>query len=236
MPAGKHGRGRVQGNKRSEIIQAALHCFTRKGYNNTTMDDIVARSGLSKGTLYWYFESKEELFQAALLSIFEGFGEDVLSMLDRCETATEKLRCMGQGTAAFSESVGGYFGLFLEFWVSRPNRDEINKVWYELLEEYKVILSVIVEEGIEAGEFRPVDVESLVWVLMASYDGLAAYASFVADLDLQRISQAFTDVILKGLTFDSEESAPPVLSKVDGISSHTTSRDPSKENSRSGGA
>ena len=45
----------VSEERRGQIIEAALACFTRKGYANTTIDDIVAESGLSKGAIYWYF-------------------------------------------------------------------------------------------------------------------------------------------------------------------------------------
>jgi AcrR family transcriptional regulator len=199
-PSDKQASGRRRAERRRDIITAALRCFTRHGYNNTTMDDIVDESGLSKGTLYWYFEGKEDLFEASLLSVFEGFEENVLATMSRCETATEKLRCLGEGAAAFGESVGGYFGLFLEYWVSRPQRAEANTVWLDLLEEYKAVLTGIIDEGVEAGEFRAVGAERLVWALMATYDGLAAYGAFIADLDLSEIGRTFTDVMLQGLT------------------------------------
>jgi len=200
-------QSRGRGDRRQEIVEAALTCFSRRGYNKTTMDDIVAESGLSKGTLYWYFDSKEELFEGALLSIFEGFGEDVRATLQTCDSATEKLRALSRGTAAFSESVGGYFSLFLEFWVSRPHPDEAARVWYELLEEYKGVLTAIVHEGVEKGEFRPVDTENLVWALMATYDGLAAYAEFVPDLDVASASETAIEVVLEGLRCSPVEKA-----------------------------
>jgi len=50
--------------RRQQILSAAMNCFLAKGYHRATMDDIVAESGLSKGTLYWYFKSKKELFLA----------------------------------------------------------------------------------------------------------------------------------------------------------------------------
>lgn len=50
------------------------------------------------------------------------------------------------------------------------------------------------------------DAESLVWSMTAAYDGLAAYAGFVPDLDLHHISLKYVDVVLNGLTADSEHS------------------------------
>jgi len=193
-------RGRRE--RRQEIIEAALGCFSRRGYNKTTMDDIVAESNLSKGTLYWYFDSKEDLFEAALLSLFDDFGENVMAILETCDTATEKLRTLGRGAAAFSDSVEGYFSLFLEFWASLSDPGQADKVWYDLLEEVKVILTAIIDEGIQNGEFRSVDAESLVWALMATYDGLAAYTGFVSELDVTNVSHTFVEILLNGLAID----------------------------------
>lgn len=62
-------RPNVSAERRAQIIRAALACFMRKGYNNTTMNDIVAESGLSKGAIYWYFESKDDLLRSAILAL-----------------------------------------------------------------------------------------------------------------------------------------------------------------------
>src|ERR1700748_526826 len=47
-----------------EILEAALACFSEKGFAATRMDDIAARAGITKGTIYLYFESKEAVFKA----------------------------------------------------------------------------------------------------------------------------------------------------------------------------
>jgi AcrR family transcriptional regulator len=49
-----------------EILDAALSCFAAKGYDKTTMDDIVEEAGLTKGGIYWYFKSKRDIFLALL--------------------------------------------------------------------------------------------------------------------------------------------------------------------------
>ncbi len=189
----------VSAERRAQIIQAALACFTRAGYNNTTMDDIVAESGLSKGSLYWYFESKDDLFIAALASLFTDLGEDALAAMTRGPTAEAKLRAALHVALNFSQTAEGFFGLLLEFWVSSPHREKAGESWIGLLMEYKDVLTEIVEEGVQSGEFRPVDAESLVWAMMAAYDGLAAYVMFAPDLDLERISEVFVETLLQGM-------------------------------------
>ncbi len=188
-------------DRRRQIIKAALACFTRKGYNKTTMDDIVVESGLSKGTLYWYFKSKEDLFQSAVLSFFEdAFGDAALAPLTKCTTATEKLRFLAQVMAGLGELARGLFTLFLEFWASSTRREEAAQLWADLLIQYQGLLADIVQEGIANGEFRPVDAEELTWAMMATYDGLAAYLMLMPDLNLEQISNAFVETLLNGLS------------------------------------
>jgi AcrR family transcriptional regulator len=177
-----------------------MEAFTHHGYHGTTMDDIAARSGTSKGTLYWYFESKEELFETMVLELFdEAFGEEALAELARYPTATQKLRALAQSMVAFVQEVHGLFNLFLEFWASSSHRDQAAALWMDLLAQYKDMVTQIVEAGIEAGEFHPVDAEALVWALLATYDGLAAYWMLEPALDLQRINETYLETILRGL-------------------------------------
>jgi AcrR family transcriptional regulator len=192
-------RADVSAERRAQIIQAALACFTRKGYNNTSMDDIVEESGMSKGSLYWYFKSKDDLFEAALMSFFTTFGEEAFTALEQSPTASAKLRALGDQMTYFVKAAEGLFNLFLEFWASSAHRAEAGQLWGGLLKEFEGIIVGIIEEGVRQGEFKPVDADQLVWAMMAAYDGLAAYVMLIPNLDIARISQAFIETLLKGL-------------------------------------
>lgn len=191
---------------RERILQSALKCFLRKGYNKTTMDDIVAESNLSKGTLYWYFDSKKELFNAALMSVAEELSQGTTEIQDSYPTASDKLRAISQAAVEIGEEFTGFFSLFLEFWASSSRREELGHVWLDLLEEYQDAIADIIEEGIASGEFRPVDADSLVWALLAAYDGMAAYLMLKPELNLAQINEAFTDVLIKGLLADGDST------------------------------
>jgi TetR/AcrR family transcriptional repressor of uid operon len=192
--------------RRGDIIRAAQTCFLRQGYHNTTMDDIVAESGLSKGSLYWYFDSKDALFAAVLESFLETFGQESLAVLAQHESAADKLRAGAALLATFTTEAEGLFGLFLEFWAQSPHRLESSQLWAHMLVEYREIVAGVIEQGIRSGEFKQVDARQLVWALMATYDGLAAYAMLMPDLDLGQISQAFIETVLTGLCAEEGSS------------------------------
>jgi AcrR family transcriptional regulator len=172
------------------------------------MDNIVAESGLSKGTLYWYFDSKDDLFIAATTSVLEAFGVDSLEALTECETATEKLYALADEIVKLWAKVEGLFSLFVEFWTQSAHREEASKFWFGMLSEYQQIVVAIIEEGVGSGEFRPVDADALVWSILAAYDGLAVYGTLAPDIDLAHVCHVFTDTLVQGLQPPHENNHP----------------------------
>jgi AcrR family transcriptional regulator len=77
--------------RRNQILDAATKVFVRLGFQHARMDDIVEESGLSKGTLYWYFKSKEDIINAILRRLFAGALESLESLLEAEGTVSERL-------------------------------------------------------------------------------------------------------------------------------------------------
>jgi AcrR family transcriptional regulator len=185
--------------RRQQILKAALTVFSEQGFHASNVSDVAAAAGVSQGTIYWYFDSKEDLFTAAVLSYFDAFGRDALAALEGPETCAGKMRALGRSMAGLAEGAGGLFTLFLEYWASSARRDEVGQLWAGVLTEYKDAIVTILEEGVRCGEFRPVQADPLVWAVMAAYDGLAAYTLLVPDLDLAAISEVLVETLLEGL-------------------------------------
>jgi TetR/AcrR family fatty acid metabolism transcriptional regulator len=196
-------REQVREERRKQILEAALAVFSQKGYHATNVSDVAAQAGVSQGTIYWYFDSKDDLFQAAIYAAFLDFGEGALAPLAECTTAAEKLQAMAKSMEDFADVAEGLFMLFLGYLASSDRREESAKLWIDLLVQYKDVVVAVIEQGIRDGEFRPVDAEGLVWALLAAYDGLAAYVMFMPEMDLKRVNRAFVDTLLQGLKAES---------------------------------
>jgi AcrR family transcriptional regulator len=200
--------------RRKQILDAALTVFLGKGFHATNVSDVAAEAGVSQGTIYWYFESKDELFHAALMSAFMDFGEGTLVALAECSTAADKMLALAGSMESLADMAEGLFMLFLGYWSSSERREESAQIWVDLLVEYKDVVVAIMEEGIGNGEFKPIDADALGWALLAAYDGLAAYAVIMPELDFERISRAFIKTLLAGLLVDGQE--PPSRLRVGG--------------------
>ncbi len=199
-------REQLREERRRQILDAALVVFTQKGFHAANVSDVAAQAGVSQGTIYWYFDSKEELLTAALLSFFAQFGEQTMAALGQCHTASDKLRALGRSMEDFASEAEGLFTLFLSYWTSSSKREEAGQLWVDLLVQYKDVVVDIIEEGVRNGEFRPVDAEPLVWAVMAAYDGLAAYVVLMPDIDLKRVNQVFVETLLQGLKAGPQEA------------------------------
>jgi len=192
-------REQLREERRKQILAAALAVFSEKGFHGANVSDVAAQAGVSQGTIYWYFESKEELVSATILSFVEEMAEGALAVTRMGDTSADKLRALATSMEGLAVPGSRLFSIFLEFWASSPRREQAAALWMDLLAEFKDVFVALVEEGIETGEFRPVDAEGVVWAIMAAYDGLAAYAMLKPDLDVAGASQAFTDALLQGL-------------------------------------
>ncbi|MDO8421939.1 MAG: helix-turn-helix domain-containing protein [Parvibaculum sp.] len=81
--AAKSASGKMQGEKPGIILDAALELFRQYGYRRTSMEDIAGAANVAKGTLYIYFKSKDELFEALARRLAEQVGLNVREVLAR---------------------------------------------------------------------------------------------------------------------------------------------------------
>lgn len=183
-----------------QILQAALTCFADKGYHKATMDDIVAESGLSKGTLYWHFKSKKDLF----ISLVEWFMLEMSEEISHAWTdemsAADKIRTMALVSIESSEQLLPFFKVFLDFWAQTSEDEQLLQIFDEMIERFQHQLAEIIEEGIASGEFRSVDISRLSLALFGMLDALFLYKTLLGDrVDMRGSAEAALDVMIEGL-------------------------------------
>lgn len=182
--------------RREQILHAAFSCFADKGYHATRMDDLVRASGLSKGSLYWHFRSKEEVF----LALFDSFaaelygewdaaahsGADALDVLRReCEIAVEILSNDRMGLLAWAE--------FLNHPTARQRMGEIYQT-------ARSKLGTIIERGRAEGSLREgPPCEEVAGALVGTIEGLLLQWLMDPDFALKRHVDSAWEVLMGGL-------------------------------------
>lgn len=159
--------------RKTHILMAALTCFARKGYYQTTMDDIVKEAGLSKGGVYVHFDSKRELF----LTLSDWAMDETRlsqSLTISGETAYEKLvNSLDRMAVAITSPVFREMSpLLLDMWLQNVHDPDFKQVLAGQYVQFRQPLIQIIEGGIADGLFKPVDAASLANILLATFDGL----------------------------------------------------------------
>lgn len=191
--------------RRIEIVDAALKVFARDGFALSKMDKVAEEAGISKGTLYLYFESKDALF--------EGMVKDkMLPLLERLQSEMMEAGDDLSASEMLSVQMRFFYRNVLNterrhimrlIMAEGPNYPHIAKFYYDtVLSRGKAAFQAIINYGIERGEFRPVDGHGLMQVAMAG--GLvAALWKTVFDpfepLDLDAYCETHIDMLLAGL-------------------------------------
>lgn len=191
----------VSTERRRQIFEAALRCLGRKGYYLTTMDDIVVESGLSKGALYWYFDSKKALFISLLGDFMSPMGQDLQAIAaDQAMTAAQKMKAMLAYFRAQSDGMIEFFGLVIEAWAQTHFDDDVQQLTRDLYKPYQALMEGILAEGVARGEFRQVDAAATSAVILTLFDGLTlALGAGMIDQDPDALMEAAGVLVLRGL-------------------------------------
>lgn len=154
---------------RERILDAAIEVFSQKGYHNTRMDDIVDAAHASKGSIYFHFPSKEDIF-LGLVDKFASLLEKRLQSV--IEHETSGIQRVQTALTVCVETFGSYQGLAKIFLVQAVGLGQAFEVKREQIKErFALIIQAQIEQAIAEGEIPPLDAETAAHVWMgALYD------------------------------------------------------------------
>jgi len=195
----------------AELISAALDLFVERGFSATRLEDVAARAGVSKGTLYLYFPSKEDLFKAVVRGGIVPAIERAEKLLNEHQgNADTLIRDMVKGwwVSVGSTRLGGIPKLMIS---ESRNFPELTQFYFrEVISRVHRLVAAAVQRGIDSGEFRPVNVEYVKRLVIAPLWLLTVWRfSFdyceSNELDPFMYLDSHLDLILRGL--ENEEAA-----------------------------
>lgn len=201
MPKPKFRRRKEE--RPAEITRAALAAFAEKGYAATRITDVARRAGVSKGLLYLYFRTKEELFKAVVKSV-------VSPKIDALRTAIEKTDLSAE------EYLRGPFLDFARKVPKSPARilirlmiaegprhpDLTSWYWENVVAHGIAALRRLIRRGVDNGEFRPSALEEFPHLLIAPVLMSTAWMLVFDpqhELDTDRFIEAHLDLMLKAI-------------------------------------
>jgi AcrR family transcriptional regulator len=157
---------------RTHLLEAAVRLFGRQGYEASSVAEICAAAGVSKGAFYHHFPSKHEVFMQLLENWLKVLDIQLFASRASQRTTPEALREMAGMASGIFEVAGGRLHMFLEFW-SQANRDPV--VWEATIapfRRYQAFFTSFFENGITEGSLKPVDAQNAGRVALALAIGL----------------------------------------------------------------
>jgi len=190
-------REREKIQRRQDILHSAADVFAQEGFEKASLDEIAAKCELSKSALYYYFSSKEELYQSVLTEGYQYF----LSIIDQARgnlSARRSIKYIIQSLMEIMQSNSSFFKIImqekmLEF-MGLPSH------FHSVVEQQQDMIAGrihdIFQKGIDKGEVRDYDAELLVLIMFGMVHSCTLCKKRTPDLGAETI----TDILFDGVT------------------------------------
>ena len=199
-----------------ELLAAALELFIERGFSATRSEDVAARAGVSKGTLYLYYPSKEELLKAVVRENLGSLIAEGSDIAGDFEGDTQQLLALLLHT--WWERIGDTpaSGIFKIILTEMGNFPDFARFYMEeVIEPGKALFTRVLQRGIDAGELRQVNLPETVHVLIFPMLMLCLHRHSIgchlpneAALDPHSFIDTHVDVVVNGVRRRSKVKAP----------------------------
>lgn len=164
-------RSDVSEERKNQILDAATEVFVHKGFDKARMDDIVDETGLSKGTLYWYFKSKSDIIIAILDRIFQTEFDQLETRKAVDTSATEAIWQFTEMAIKDFTKMIHLMPVAYEFLALAFRNKYVQKALKQYFNRYMDILVPIIQRGIDSGEFSRVNAQEAAIAAGAIFEG-----------------------------------------------------------------
>ena len=203
-------RERERAAHRQEIMNAAIRVFAKRGFGGATLDEVAQEAEFSKGALYLYFTSKEDILYNTLYSMSVTIIGAFMSTLSGTKSFREELRDLLIGTAEFSFKNHDYMKVVMAQHVegfivlSEESRQKITGLHNEVIST----LRDRTRKAYEDNELRNLPIEAISSMIHGSIDSMAIMRWNLESLDqAQGAVDVYLDILFNGIAKEKEKHA-----------------------------
>lgn len=180
------------------IFNTAVEIFAKKGYDNASVEEITAIAGVAKGSLYYHFPKKEDIFDMLLDEGLKLLKNNIEIKTKDCTTALEKLKAIILVQIRVIVKYEDFLDVvFSQIWGEENKNIKCKKAVFT----YIKIIEKVIKEGIESGEFYDGDVEALAsGVFGITCSSLIYRIKKNREVDTQKIYDGFIETVIRGIS------------------------------------
>ncbi|MGE5418093.1 MAG: TetR/AcrR family transcriptional regulator [Acidobacteriota bacterium] len=186
-------------DKKGRILESAQVVFSRKGYHQAKIEEIALLADVGKGTVYEYFSSKLELFKEMFIKVMKNYTENVGDLpLAQSPTAKDKIIWIFENHLRFIVDHRDF--AVVTFGDMGGMDEDLLKWMYEMRKEGIARLEMLVQEGIDSGEFREVDPAIIANFLAGMMRGIVIPIMMEGrKWEAQNLAQEFSCILFSGI-------------------------------------
>lgn len=176
--------------RRADLVHAALSVFAERGYHRATMQHVAERAGFSKGAVYEYFDSKEDLFVASADTLMRTMFEPALQNLEKGGAPVRgRVGDFVRQVAAGVEAWNSLCASVAQVWAELGAREEspLRVLMRDLYDSSADRIAAVFEDAVATGEAGPFATRAAALALMALLDGVLLQAMILGDRALREI-------------------------------------------------
>lgn len=182
-----------------EITDAAFAAFAEKGYAATRVDEVARRAGVSKGLLYLYFKTKEELFKAVIRSLVMPRIDALTASIDTSETSVEEF-LRGPFLDFVKTLPGSPVAVVIRLMIAEGPKhpDLVQFYWDNVVSRGLATISNLLERGVASGEFRRSNVNDMphLVIMPVVFSVVFKLLFEKQSLDTDKLIEAHIDMLL----------------------------------------
>ena len=184
---------------RERILDAALNIFSNKGYYGTPVDEIVEEAHTSKGSMYFHFPNKEQLFLALVDQFANVLERNVISAIEEAPKGMERVQIALEAVLNTFAKYRRPAKILLVQAVGLGTVFEKKRM--EVTDRFAELIQTYLDEAIEVGDIASVDTEVISHAWMGAIYNVVIQWVYTGDPDPDRIMTALVPMLLKSVNY-----------------------------------
>lgn len=177
------------------IFLSAVKVFSNYGYDGATMDEIAMSAGVAKGTLYYHFKSKEEIFKYIISEGMKLMQDEIDTAVNNEDTAIDRLKSVFKVQLMLVHRNKDFFKVIAsQLWGKELRQFELRNI----IENYINSIEVLIDDAIKSNKIKKGKTRMLAYSFIGNLCASSIYEISNSDEDLESIVESMMDYILNG--------------------------------------
>lgn len=181
-----------------KLFETAIKLFAEKGFENTGIEEITAVAGFAKGSLYYHFETKEDLFDLLLEEGAKLLSNSIEIKFKKCNNALDKLKAILLIEIKVMIRYEDFVTVVLNNIIGETTRTKKCQV---ALNDYVTVIKNVIQEGIDEGLFYNGDAEAIAYgILGVTFSTLLYRLKQNRNVTIEQIYNGYIETVIRGIS------------------------------------